>query len=161
MPNTAENAPPLEGIDHIHVFVTDRAAAEVWYARVLGFSRVPSLAEWAADGGPLTLADAAGRIHLALFERGAQACRSTIALGVSAPAFMAWRKHLAAALGKAPLTEDHQLSWSMYFADPDGNPYEITSYEYDTVGALLAARGAQAKLRAERANTRPPAVRNK
>jgi catechol-2,3-dioxygenase len=142
MPEHSEVAPSLDGIDHIHVFVTDRAAAEVWYARVLGLARVPGLEGWAADGGPLTLADASGRIHLALFERGAQACRSTIALGVSAPGFMAWRKHLAAALGKAARTEDHQLSWSMYFTDPDGNPYEITSYEYDMVGKMLAAQGA-------------------
>jgi catechol-2,3-dioxygenase len=142
MPEHSEVAPSLDGIDHIHVFVTDRAAAEVWYGRVLGLARVPGLEGWAADGGPLTLADASGRIHLALFERGAQACRSTIALGVSAPGFMAWRKHLAAALGKAARTEDHQLSWSMYFTDPDGNPYEITSYEYDMVGKMLAAQGA-------------------
>lgn len=27
---------PLERIDHIHVFVADRAAAEPWYADVLG-----------------------------------------------------------------------------------------------------------------------------
>jgi catechol 2,3-dioxygenase-like lactoylglutathione lyase family enzyme len=142
MPRTTDNAPALDGIDHIHVFVTDRSAAEVWYARVLGLSRVLRLEGWAADGGPLTLADASGRIHLALFERGAQACRSTIALGTSAAGFMAWRAHLAVTLGKAARTEDHQLSWSMYFADPDGNPYEITSYEYDVVGALLAAQGA-------------------
>ncbi len=141
MPDSTDNAPALDGIDHVHVFVTDRAAAEGWYARVLGLSRVTRLAGWAADGGPLTLADASGRIHLALFERGAQACRSTIALAVSAQGFMAWRAHLAVALGKPARTEDHQLSWSMYFADPDGNPYEITSYEYDAVGKLLAAWG--------------------
>jgi catechol-2,3-dioxygenase len=29
-------APQLTGIDHIHVFVSDRVAAEDWYRRVLG-----------------------------------------------------------------------------------------------------------------------------
>jgi sugar lactone lactonase YvrE len=33
--------------------------------------------------------------------------------------------------------EDHQVSWSLYFSDPDGNPYEITSYEYGELPAQL------------------------
>ena len=135
-------APSLDCIDHIHVFVTDRAASEAWYARVLGLSRMPSFESWATDGGPLTLADASGRIHLALFERSAQPCRSTIALGVSSSQFMAWREHLAIILDSPPKVEDHQLSWSLYFSDPDGNPYEITTYEYTTVSKSLVARGA-------------------
>ncbi len=134
--------PSLDCIDHIHVFVTDRLGAEAWHARVLGVTRVVALESWAADGGPLTLSDASGKVHLALFERAAQACRSTIALGVSASAFMAWRAHLAAELGKPVRVEDHQLSWSLYFSDPDGNPYEITTYEYDTVGKMLSNEGA-------------------
>ena len=129
--------PALQGIDHLHVFVTDRAAAERWYAEVLGFARVPALASWADGGGPLTIADAAHSVHLALFERPRQACRSTIALRVDAAAFLAWRSHLAAALCEAPSLEDHALSWSMYFADPDGNPYEITCYDYAALAPAL------------------------
>ena len=84
-------APELERVDHIHVFVADRAAAERWYARVLGLERIDALAFWAADGGPLTLANASGSIHLALFERPAAAkCRSTIALATSAAGLLAW-----------------------------------------------------------------------
>ena len=26
--------------------------------------------------------------------------------------------------------QDHELYMSLYFSDPDGNPYEITTYEY-------------------------------
>ena len=69
-------APNLQDVDHIHVLVADRAAAEEWYARVLGLHRVPEL-----------------------------------------------------------------VSWSLYFSDPDGNPYEITSYEYPDIEAALARRG--------------------
>lgn len=32
---------------------------------------------------------------------------------------------------------DHDVAWSLYFADSDGNPFEITSYEYDAVAAAL------------------------
>ena len=130
-------APTPERIDHIHVFVADRAAAQAWYARVLGLTRVAELAFWAADGGPLTIGTAAGTIHLALFERPAQPCRSTIALGTTAATFVAWRAHLTDVLGHAIEAVDHGVSWSLYFADPDANPFEITSYEYATLASLL------------------------
>ncbi len=127
--------PRLERIDHIHVFVADRDASERWYFDVLGFSRVPELAFWASDGGPLTLADASGSVHLALFERPPQLCRSTIALAATATEFMAWQTHLGTVLGQPVQAVDHQVSWSLYFADPDGNPYEITSYAHDALAA--------------------------
>jgi catechol-2,3-dioxygenase len=137
MPNTT--APSLTGIDHIHVYVADRAAAEAWYARVLGLTRLPQLAFWATGGGPLTLGDASGSVHLALFEQQPmRQVRSTIALGASAAQFMAWRTHLVSALGRELALSDHQVSWSIYFADPDGNPFEITTYEYAAVRALCA-----------------------
>ena len=127
-------APELERVDHLHVFVADRPAAEQWYARVLGLRRLASLERWAADGGPLTLGNASDTIHIALFERPAGAkSRSTIALGTSAEGLRAWQRHLASELGKEAARVDHQVSWSIYFEDPDGNPYEITTYEYDAL----------------------------
>jgi len=123
--------PKIDRIDHIHLFVTDRKRAELWYKDVLGLERVPELAVWAAEpGGPLTLADRAASFHLALFERPPQPCRSTIALSVGKDDFLAWRAHLTKALGSSPELQDHGMTWSMYFSDPDGNPYEITSYDY-------------------------------
>jgi catechol-2,3-dioxygenase len=131
--------PALDTLDHIHVFVADRAASERWYAQVLGLTRVPELESWAADGGPLTIGNATGSIHLALFERAPQPCRSTIAFGVSAAAFDDWCRHLAQTLGRSIEPVDHASSWSVYFTDPDGNPYEITSYEYAAVAQRLRA----------------------
>ena len=122
-------APALLGFDHVHVFVQDRAAAERWYAAVLGLQRSRELEFWAADGGPLTLQDGPGTVHLALFERPRQKCRSTIALRVSGREFWAWRAHLKALPDLDLTEEDHEVSVSLYFQDPDGNPYEITSYE--------------------------------
>lgn len=133
--------PELQSIDHIHVFVADRTAAEAWYARVFGWKRIAALEHWSADGGPLTIANAANTIHIALFERPRQRCRSTIALGCSARDFLAWRTHLASVLERSIDVVDHGLSWSMYFEDPDGNPYEITTYDYADV---TASRRAQA-----------------
>ena len=123
--------PALEALDHIHVYVADRAAAETWYRRVLGLQRVKAFEFWAEGGGPLTLADAegGGSVHIALFERPKQACRSTIALRVTGPAYRQWKSHLAEVLGGKFTEEDHQASLSLYFSDPDGNPYEITTYD--------------------------------
>jgi hypothetical protein len=52
-------------------------------------------------------------VHLALFERPAQPCRSTIALAASPPEFIAWQVHLSRALGQPVQAVDHQVSWSL------------------------------------------------
>ena len=132
--------PAFDRIDHIHVYATDRNRAEQWYADVMGFRRVPELESW-ADGGPLTLSNSSGTVHIALFEAPAQPCRSVIALSVGAEEFVAWRKHLVDKLRRPVEPEDHELSWSLYFADPDGNPWEITSYQHAIVATLLKPTG--------------------
>jgi catechol-2,3-dioxygenase len=130
--------PSLDAFDHVHVYVHDRAEAERWYARVMGLSRTPELTFWAADGGPLTLQNESGSIHIALFERPpAKPCRSTIALRVPGSAFGAWQAHLQRELPGDVSVEDHQASVSLYFTDPDGNPYEITTYEVAEAKASL------------------------
>lgn len=134
---TSAPPPAVRSVDHIHVYVADRAAAERWYERVLGFTRIKEFEFWATDGGPLTIQNREGTVHLALFERPAEKCRSTIALGVGADEFILWRAHLTRTLEQGPELEDHDLSVSLYFRDPDGNPYEITTYEYDAAKAGL------------------------
>jgi catechol-2,3-dioxygenase len=32
---------------------------------------------------------------------------------------------------------DHELAWSLYFQDPDGNTHEITSYDHEFVADRL------------------------
>jgi len=135
-------APRVRSLDHVHVFVANRVAAERWYQEVLGFTRVKEYEFWAEGGGPLTIQDETGTVHLALFERPTQKCRSTIALGVGATEFMTWKSHLALVLGQEPTLEDHAVSFSLYFSDPDGNPYEITTYEYQSVKQALARSDA-------------------
>src|SRR6185436_9750686 len=109
-------APSLLGFDHIHVFVQDRAAAEAWYASVLGLRRTPELESWADDGGPLTLQDPDNTIHIALFERPRQKNRATVALRVSGQAFGDWRSHLASFPEVSVSMEDHAVALSLYFS---------------------------------------------
>lgn len=132
------NAPDIDGYDHIHVFVADRRAAEAWYRDVLGFERVQELEFWSVGGGPLTLQDRRGSVHIALFERPAQPCRSTLALRVTATQYLRWRTHLNAVLPGQVSAQDHDVSLSLYISDPDGNPYEITTYDVAAVRAVDA-----------------------
>lgn len=121
--------PDFVGIDHVHLHVRHRPSAERWYAQVLGLHRVLELAHWAADGGPLTLADGGGVLHLAVFERPDTAPlphRGTVALRIDPLKRSAWQEHLHTQLGLRPAVVDHGVSQSLYFADPDGNPFELT-----------------------------------
>jgi catechol-2,3-dioxygenase len=128
----------VSAIDHVHVHVSDRRAAEAWYAYVLGFTRTEELAFWAVDGGPLTLQNREGTVHIALFERTPTKTHSTIALRVTAREYLKWGRHLASVLDDPPESEDHVVSLSLYFKDPDGNPYEITTYEHEFVREAVA-----------------------
>jgi len=129
--------PKLESIDHIHVYTPDRTAAEGWYARVLGLIRVKEFEQWATKDGPLFLSNEARSVCIALFERPLQTNRSTIAFRVSGVGYLAWRQHLRECFG--PIHDvDHNRSLSLYFSDPDGNPFEITCYDYQWLkGQLL------------------------
>ena|SRR5688572_18294449 len=129
--------PEIEAFDHIHVYVADRAAAERWYRQVLGFARTPELAVWATGGGPLTLQNGSGSVHLALFERAREKNRATIALRVNSAQFAQWLAHLRHELDGEVTVQDHELSVSLYFSDPDGNPYEITTYDHAAARPLI------------------------
>jgi catechol 2,3-dioxygenase len=129
--------PKLDGIDHIHVYVPDWTAAEDWYRSVLGFGRVDALMVWAVDGGPLTLENPEGNVHLALFEKASHPDTSAIAFGASGEEFLAWKAHLQRHQLELRIS-DHDLAYSLYFSDPWGNLHEITTYERDYVAENLA-----------------------
>jgi catechol-2,3-dioxygenase len=129
-------APKISGIDHLHVYVSDRAEAEHWYASVLGFRRVEELLFWAADNGPLTMENPQHTVHLALFERKNHPGNSVIAFGVDGESFLEWKTYLQHQ-GLDLRISDHQIMYSMYFSDPYGNLHEITSADYKIIVAGL------------------------
>jgi hypothetical protein len=87
---------------------------------------------WAIKGGPLTLEDSAGRVHLALFEREHPSSSTAVAFGATGKQFLAWKAHLERQGVELRIT-DHALAYSLYFHDPDENLYEITTYEHTYV----------------------------
>ncbi|MDO6618926.1 MULTISPECIES: VOC family protein [unclassified Shewanella] len=128
-PTLSQTGPKLTRVDHIHIYVRDRAKAFAWYQQVLGFRLVEALAFWSQGDGPLTIEH--GDIHLALFE-SIKPKFTTVAFGVDANNYQMWKQKLAE--NKIKYTEsDHEITWSIYFADPDGNPFEITSFEYQQI----------------------------
>ena len=129
----------VEGIDHVHIEVADRETAAEWYRTVLGLVPHAPLLSWAQDPmGPLILATCAGQPVLSLFARDcAPPSRdSTIAFRVSGAAFLQVLQDLPS-FGLSAQPVDHDLSWSVYFSDPDGNRLEVTTYDVAVVTSAM------------------------
>ena len=122
----------LEGIDHVALSVCDVQQSAQWYIDVLGFEhRFPGM--W--DGVPAFVGK--GTTALALFpaKSGAGADARADGSRFLHLAFRATRKAFHEAQedlkqrGVAFDFQDHEISQSIYFRDPDGHELEITTYE--------------------------------
>jgi catechol 2,3-dioxygenase-like lactoylglutathione lyase family enzyme len=123
----------LEGIDHVALGVGDIERSVKWYTEVLGFERVH---EGMWDGVPTFIGK--GNTGIALFPASSGA-ESTPPIGRGIRmlhlAFRADRENFLAAqreLQKRGIDfefQDHEISHSIYFRDPDGHQLEITTYE--------------------------------
>lgn len=125
----------VDRIDHVEVFVRDIDEAARWYERVLGLRMIH---RWEPDPAFL----GAGGTCLALFLcSDKEAVSRTLEEPVGgSPGWwrVAWRtdergfeaaqRHLkeCGVSFRGPI--DHEIAFSIYFADPDGNPLEITWY---------------------------------
>lgn len=133
-------------IDHVHVYVSDQREAARWYADVLGLEVCHDI-EGDDDGGPLVVSSDGGSTGLALFKSRQAASRTstTVAFRVGGAGFLKFLGRLASlkvegengrSLAASDVV-DHDYCYSLYFNDPDGNPYELTTYDYDDVRARL------------------------
>jgi catechol 2,3-dioxygenase-like lactoylglutathione lyase family enzyme len=121
----------LEGIDHVAMSVRDLERSAQWYIDVLGFER---LHEGMWDGVPVFIGK--GTTALALFPVREGAARGApaeirvlhLALRANRKNFLAAQKELKHRGIKFEF-QDHEISHSIYFRDPDGHRLEITTYE--------------------------------
>lgn len=140
----------VTGVDHVELYVTEWDEAAEWYERVLGLTPEPSFATWWETGaGPLMLA-VDDTTKLALFERdsatrGEDVSPHRVAFQTDADGFCSFLDRLETLVltdrhGNMVTSSDvvdHDLAYSLYFTDPDGNWLELTTNEYDTVAARL------------------------
>lgn len=136
----------VTGVDHVELFVTDWDVAAAWYERVLGFTPDPSFEDWWESGtGPLVLS-IDDTTKLALFERetatrGEAVSPHRVAFQTDAEGFLSFVDRLETLeltdRDDEPVTPadvvDHDLSYSLYFTDCDGNWLELTTNDHATV----------------------------
>ena len=125
----------LEGIDHVALGVRDVERSAKWYIEVLGFERFH---EGAWNGVPTFIGR--GNTGIALFPGSPDATSTPSTRGeirMLHLAFRADRENFLAAqreLEKRRIKfefQDHEISHSIYFRDPDGHQLEITTYELE------------------------------
>lgn len=124
----------LQHLDHVALTVADLSRSTRWYCDVLGFEhRYPG--RW--EGVPVMLG--LGPTLIALFPaKGPDLPWMTenniriahVALRADRPNFLAAQKELEAQ-GIQVTFQDHDISHSIYFHDPDGHQLEITTYELE------------------------------
>jgi catechol 2,3-dioxygenase-like lactoylglutathione lyase family enzyme len=125
----------LEGIDHVALAVRDVEEAAKWYADVLGFKR---RYEGMWDGIPTFLGK--GNTAIALFPANSSARPPSstrrdirmlhLAFRANHDGFLAAQEELRRRGIKFEF-QDHEISHSIYFRDPDGHHLEITTYELE------------------------------
>jgi len=125
----------LEGIDHIALAVRDVERLAKWYVDVLGFER---RYEGMWNGIPVFIGK--GHTAIALFPSREDKLQTPIRSdrsGMLHLAFGADARNFAAAqdeLNQRGIKfefQDHEISHSIYFRDPDGNRLEITTYDLE------------------------------
>lgn len=123
----------LEGIDHVALAAADIQRTAQWYIDVLGFEP-----RFKGRWGGVPIFVGKGATALALFPARQDARPPSSRpdhVGMLHLAFRASREQFAAAQrelqarGIAFNFQDHEISHSIYFDDPDGNELEITTYE--------------------------------
>ena len=134
----------------MELYVTDWDDAASWYERVLGITPETAFEEWwQTEVGPLMLS-VDDTTKLALFEResatrGQDVSPHRIAFQTNVDGFLSFIDRLETLeltdRNGDPVTPDdvvdHELSYSLYFTDPDGNWLELTTNDYDEVATRL------------------------
>jgi catechol 2,3-dioxygenase len=121
----------IKALGHVVLRVTDRARAEQFYNGVLG---LPVCARFDQDGMKMSFFTLGNHHDFAVMEVGGEGgVPSPSAVGLHHVAFridggldeLRQAKANLEAAGIEPTPIDHEVTKSLYFADPDGNGVEI------------------------------------
>jgi catechol 2,3-dioxygenase-like lactoylglutathione lyase family enzyme len=123
----------VEGIDHVALSVRDVERSAQWYIEVLGFERRH---EGMWEGIPVFIGK--GTTSIALFSVSSDEksrpygrgdfCMLHLALRADRKNFLGAQEELKRRGIKFEF-QDHEISHSIYFCDPDGHELEITTYQ--------------------------------
>ncbi|MGH3086767.1 MAG: VOC family protein [Rubrobacteraceae bacterium] len=130
----------MEQIDHVELFVPDRHEAARWCERVFGLKIMSDFEDWATQGGPLMVSSGNGT-KLALFEGEPQGENESVgfrrvAFRTGGEGFIEFLDRLAKLDVRSRAT-DHDKAYSVYFSDPYGNDFEVTTYDHGCVSERL------------------------
>jgi catechol 2,3-dioxygenase-like lactoylglutathione lyase family enzyme len=123
----------IAALDHVALSVRDVTRSARWYVEVLGFNRLHE-DKW--NGIPVFVGN--GDAAIALFPASEEVGSTSVdraAVRTLHFAFRTDRENFSRAqneLKKRAILfefEDHEISHSIYFRDPDGHKIEITTYE--------------------------------
>jgi catechol 2,3-dioxygenase len=121
----------INALGHVVVRVTDRARAERFYAGLLG---LPIIARYDENGLKMTFFTLGNHHDFAVLEvSGEGSSTSETAVGLHHVAFnigtnldqLREARAMLEAAGITPTPVDHEVTKSLYFADPDGNGVEL------------------------------------
>lgn len=133
----------ISALDHVHLYVTNVDIAASWYGRILGLQVLPSSK---VAMGSRYLATARGQYCATLFTgKPPSDGDHTTAFRVPGSVFLAFGNKLdtlrlsnrRGGVLRREDADDHGLAWSYYFADPDGNHLELTTYDHQKVRTAM------------------------
>lgn len=124
-------------LDHVHILVANREEAAAWFGRTFQFECI----ECSDDPyGPLTVSGDGGTTGIALFtSKVTPEPNRVVAFRVDGVEFLNFAQRLSSLnlssnegqpLGLTDVV-DHGDVLSYYFLDPDGNGYELATYDVD------------------------------
>ena len=129
----------IEDIDHIEMFVSDREQAAKWYDEIFGLKPIKELEMWSKID-PLFVGNKDRSVTLAIMngKKENDGSINRIAFRTTGEKFIYFLNRvdeLGLFFQNEKVTKekvvDHDLSFSIYFDDPDGNKLELTSYDHD------------------------------
>jgi catechol 2,3-dioxygenase-like lactoylglutathione lyase family enzyme len=153
----------VDSLDHVETLVPDLEEGKAWLERCFGLHELEHFREAAGPAGPVMLSSDEGYTKVALFQgdpRGFEGTRGhrLVAFRVDGKALVRFLDYAhrvpvhgddgrpvrapgaSEEAGPALVVHDHDVALSVYFCDPWGNRYEVTTYEVEEARERLAHR---------------------